>query len=104
MMYGNANITITRYKNMWLVILPFKRDEHGINQIIPMVQKVMKIQHEDPLLNKLRGEEEEHFAVHSPLDILPENESLYIFKTWKEVLNLLSEMKEEEDPKPKKKK
>jgi hypothetical protein len=83
--------TVHRVANGWLVQMPqlfqLPEQENPYAGLVPALKEVMKFQNEDPLLSELRGEEEERQPERLP--IIGRDESLYVCKSFQEVLELL---------------
>jgi hypothetical protein len=84
--------TVHRVANGWLVQMPqqyeMPEQENMYAGLVPAIKEVMKLQNEDPLLSELRGGEEEEFQPKK-LPIIGRDESLYVCKSFQDVLELL---------------
>jgi hypothetical protein len=84
--------TVHRVANGWLVQMPqmyhVQEQENIYAGLVPALKEVMKFQNEDPLLSELRGEEQEP-EQPKKMPIIGRDESLYVCKSFQEVLELL---------------
>jgi hypothetical protein len=87
-----ANVfAVYRVANGWMVQMPHvyqrPQQQNVYEGLVPALKEVMKFQDEDPLLSDLRGDDE---PMAAPLPIIGRDESLYVCKTFQDVVELLS--------------
>ena len=99
---GNG-ITIDRVSNGWIVTMPRRYRDYdevggedsiaeGMKIMEPIMEKLMKMKDSDPLLDSLRKANEEKEEEPDPepeVQLISQEEGVYVCKTFQEVLELL---------------
>lgn len=107
-------ILISRVANGWAVRMPEQYESQpesndmgdamtaGLKAVEPVIMEMYNKLHKDPLLDKLQNPEESNQDVDKKLQelsqpVIGQDESIYVFQTFNEVLNHLNQRFVDED-------